>query len=139
MFRRGTPHTLVLKRCQRGRLLIDNTHPFFHDYSLHKETYMSRPLSGCLFRKVTTSSIRSIVGIEDSWHGILWQVTKSTRGFLPAAFVRAGVSTLRYHPVVFRSVTLVTDGRARVLVGSQRASNRLVRERIPPRVPRIWL
>ena len=37
---------------------------------------------------------------------------------LPASgFVRAEVSTLRYHPVVFRTVTLVTDGRARVLVG----------------------
>src|SRR4029077_3424851 len=28
-----TPYS-VLKRCQRGRLLIDNTNPFFYNYSL---------------------------------------------------------------------------------------------------------
>ena len=63
----------VLKRCQRGRLLIDNTHPFFHNHSLHKERYISSPLPGSPFRKVASSSIKSIVGIEDSWHEVLLQ------------------------------------------------------------------
>jgi hypothetical protein len=33
IFPRGTPHPHVLTRCQRGRLLIDNTHPCFYNCS----------------------------------------------------------------------------------------------------------
>jgi hypothetical protein len=42
------------------------------------------------------------------------------------AFVRAGISSLRDDHIVSRSVTLMTDGRAPVLVGSRHARNRLL-------------
>jgi hypothetical protein len=50
----------------------------FHKYLFHKKEYISSPHPGSPFRKVAPSSIRNIVGIEDSWHDVLLQVSKLT-------------------------------------------------------------